>query len=50
MTYRIVFETSTDRNSLQRRYISGIHADKLADKISSLQRRGRIIFEITRES
>ena len=43
--YEIVFDTSSDRNSLQRKFVK-VSAARLASKITELQGRGMIINEV----
>lgn len=45
MNYEIVFDTSSDRNSTQRRYVK-VTAERLGSKIISLQAQGRVIYEV----
>jgi hypothetical protein len=45
MNYEVIFDTSADRNSTQRRFVT-VPAARLAAKITSLQAQGRIIYEV----
>lgn len=47
MNYKIVFDTSSDQNSTERRSVT-VPVDRLAAKITSLVAQGRVIYEVRR--
>lgn len=45
MKYKIVFDTSADKHSADRRYII-VSSNALPERIATLQMQGRIIFSV----
>lgn len=44
--YEIVYDNSSDRNSAKRFVVRGISAERLGEKIISLQSKGNVIYAV----